>query len=138
MSQNQKTLEEIRIAGLRALDQALGPADLIRFLQQFEHGHGDYTEDRRRTRHGSGPSGKSARRCHPARSALDCGAFRRFVLRAARESRIRAEPMWPKHSCFGLAEAFLLRPPYRRLPGGRTAGFQPARNTYERSTITGT
>jgi hypothetical protein len=46
MSQRQRTLEEIRSAGLRALDAALGPVDLIRFLQQFETGQGDYSAER--------------------------------------------------------------------------------------------
>jgi hypothetical protein len=40
------TQEEIRIAGLEALARELGPVGLIRFLQQFESGSGDYTEER--------------------------------------------------------------------------------------------
>ncbi len=46
MSQDPRTLDEIRTVGLRALEEALGPVGLIRFLQQFEHGHGDYSEAR--------------------------------------------------------------------------------------------
>jgi hypothetical protein len=42
----QRTLAEIRDAGLRALERELGPVDLARFLQQFEHGSGDYSLDR--------------------------------------------------------------------------------------------
>jgi hypothetical protein len=40
------TLEEIRLAGLRALYRDLGAVGLVRFLQQFETGHGDYTAER--------------------------------------------------------------------------------------------
>jgi hypothetical protein len=40
------TLEQIRVAGYRALLQELGPVNLIRFLQQFESGYGDYTQER--------------------------------------------------------------------------------------------
>lgn len=36
----------IRHAGLSLLNRELGPAGMIRFLQQFESGHGDYTKDR--------------------------------------------------------------------------------------------
>ncbi len=36
----------IRRAGLEALINALGPVGMVRFLQQFETGYGDYTEDR--------------------------------------------------------------------------------------------
>jgi hypothetical protein len=41
-----KTLDEIRRAGLAALERELGHVDTVRFLQQFEKGKGDYTEDR--------------------------------------------------------------------------------------------
>jgi len=40
------TLEEIRLAGLDALARELGPVGMVRFLQQFETGHGDYSKDR--------------------------------------------------------------------------------------------
>jgi hypothetical protein len=40
-----KTLDEIRRAGLAALERELGQVDTVRFLQQFEKGEGDYTED---------------------------------------------------------------------------------------------
>ena len=38
--------EEIRAAGMNALLRDLGPAGLIRFLQQFETGTGDYSVER--------------------------------------------------------------------------------------------
>jgi len=37
---------EIRRRGIEALAKALGPVGLVRFLQQFELGSGDYTRDR--------------------------------------------------------------------------------------------
>lgn len=40
------TLDQIRIEGLKALERHLGPDGMIRFLQQFETGQGDYTKDR--------------------------------------------------------------------------------------------
>jgi hypothetical protein len=40
------TLEEIRQAGLEALRERLGRAGMIRFLQQFEIGQGDYARER--------------------------------------------------------------------------------------------
>lgn len=42
------TLPEIRQQGLEALAQKLGPEGMLRFLQQFEPGHGDYSVDRHR------------------------------------------------------------------------------------------
>ena len=48
MNPNRMTLEQIRLAGLKALSDELGPVGLVRFLQQFETGHGDYTADRHR------------------------------------------------------------------------------------------
>ncbi len=38
--------EEIRNAGLAALKRELGVVGMVRFLQQFEMGHGDYTVER--------------------------------------------------------------------------------------------
>jgi hypothetical protein len=43
-----RTLEEIRLRGLEALRRELGRAGLVRFLQQFSAGQGDYS----RARHG--------------------------------------------------------------------------------------
>jgi hypothetical protein len=40
------TLDQIRIEGLKALERHLGPDGMIRFLQQFETGKGDYTKER--------------------------------------------------------------------------------------------
>jgi hypothetical protein len=39
-------LEEIRRAGLEALLRELGPEGMVRFLQQFQPGSGDYTAER--------------------------------------------------------------------------------------------
>ncbi|MDX2030399.1 MAG: hypothetical protein SF339_07010 [Blastocatellia bacterium] len=46
MNTQEMTLEQIRTIGLEALVQALGPTGLIRFLQMFEQGRGDYTRER--------------------------------------------------------------------------------------------
>ena len=40
------TLHDIQVAGQAALARALGPVGMVRFLQQYELGHGDYTEER--------------------------------------------------------------------------------------------
>jgi hypothetical protein len=42
----QRSLDEVREQGLDALRQRLGRADMIRFLQQFETGRGDYARER--------------------------------------------------------------------------------------------
>ena len=39
--------QELRIKGYKALMDALGPADTIRFIQQLTEGKGDYTKDRK-------------------------------------------------------------------------------------------
>jgi hypothetical protein len=41
-----QTLDEIRRRGLEALRQELGRAGMVRFLQQFETGSGDYSRER--------------------------------------------------------------------------------------------
>jgi hypothetical protein len=41
-----QTLEEIRQKGLLALRKELGRYGMIRFLQQFDAGSGDYAKDR--------------------------------------------------------------------------------------------
>ena len=48
MSANTETMtpEEIRLRGLEVLSRELGPSGLIRFLQQFEIGRGDYSKER--------------------------------------------------------------------------------------------
>ena len=40
------SLDEIRKAGIEALAQTLGPIGMVRFLQQFDTGKGDYTKER--------------------------------------------------------------------------------------------
>lgn len=46
MSATIRTLEEIRLVGLEALARELGPVGMVRFLQQFETGRGDYSAER--------------------------------------------------------------------------------------------
>jgi hypothetical protein len=46
MSAVTMTLEQVRLTGLQALSRDLGPVGLVRFLQQYELGHGDYTAER--------------------------------------------------------------------------------------------
>jgi hypothetical protein len=40
------TTEQIRAKGLKALADELGPVGMVRFLQLFENGHGDYSRER--------------------------------------------------------------------------------------------
>ncbi|MBI3741689.1 MAG: hypothetical protein HY257_08040 [Chloroflexi bacterium] len=40
------SMAQIRIAGLAALMRELGPVGMVRFLQQFETGYGDYSKER--------------------------------------------------------------------------------------------
>jgi hypothetical protein len=42
------SLYEIRTIGFEALIRELGPAGAIRFIQQYETGHGDYSRDRKK------------------------------------------------------------------------------------------
>lgn len=37
---------EIRMVGMRALKDALGPVGMVRFMQQYDLGYGDYTKER--------------------------------------------------------------------------------------------
>jgi len=46
MAEMTMTLEDIRRKGYEVLARELGPVGMIRFLQQFETGNGDYTEER--------------------------------------------------------------------------------------------
>jgi hypothetical protein len=46
MMTKSMTLNEIQQAGLAALSRELGPVGFVRFLQMFEHGHGDYSKER--------------------------------------------------------------------------------------------
>jgi hypothetical protein len=41
------TPQQIRTAGIAALSRELGVVGMIRFMQQFEMGQGDYSKDRR-------------------------------------------------------------------------------------------
>ncbi len=47
MTANPLSVPELRREGFRALIERLGPTDAIRFIQQFDTGHGDFTKDRR-------------------------------------------------------------------------------------------
>jgi hypothetical protein len=46
MNAQTMSLEQIRIAGMEALARELGIVGMVRFMQQFETGHGDYSKDR--------------------------------------------------------------------------------------------
>lgn len=46
MNTRTMTLEQIRLAGLEVLARELGPVGMVRFLQQFETGQGDYSKER--------------------------------------------------------------------------------------------
>jgi hypothetical protein len=46
MNTRTMTPEKIRQAGIEALVRKLGPVGMVRFLQQFETGKGDYTAER--------------------------------------------------------------------------------------------
>jgi hypothetical protein len=41
-----KTEQEIQQLGIEVLQKGLGITDFIRFMQQFDKGHGNYVEDR--------------------------------------------------------------------------------------------
>ncbi len=41
-----KSLYEIRMEGWKALTERLGPAGAMRFMMQYDPGHGDYSRDR--------------------------------------------------------------------------------------------
>jgi hypothetical protein len=43
---NNMTNEQVIEIGLGILEKELGPVGMIRFIQQFDLGHGDYTRDR--------------------------------------------------------------------------------------------
>jgi hypothetical protein len=46
MNTQTMTLEQIRAAGMAALTRELGVVGMIRFMQQFETGSGNYSNDR--------------------------------------------------------------------------------------------
>ena len=41
------SLYQIRLEGWKALTERLGPAGAMRFMMQYDPGHGDYTNERR-------------------------------------------------------------------------------------------
>jgi len=47
MSVKAMSINQIREIGLKALAKALGPVGMVRFLQQFETGKGNYTKERK-------------------------------------------------------------------------------------------
>jgi hypothetical protein len=46
MATSMMTLDQIRQKGLEVLSRELGPVGMIRFMQQFETGSGDYSVER--------------------------------------------------------------------------------------------
>ena len=46
MNTQTMTLEQIRVAGMVALTRELGVVGMVRFIQQFETGTDDYSNDR--------------------------------------------------------------------------------------------
>lgn len=46
MAVTVKDLEKIRQEGLKALKEKLGPVGMIKFIQMYSDGKGDYTEER--------------------------------------------------------------------------------------------
>lgn len=46
MNATNMTLTQIREAGIKALARELGPVGMVRFLQQYETGQGNYTLER--------------------------------------------------------------------------------------------
>ena len=46
MNEHTLTLMQIHSAGLQALARELGPVGMVRFLQQYETGKGDYSHER--------------------------------------------------------------------------------------------
>ena len=47
MSTHAMTPEQLRRLGIEALHKKLGPVDTVRFLQLFDAGIGDYTQERK-------------------------------------------------------------------------------------------
>ena len=39
---------EIRNAGIKALQEALGPVGMVKFMQQYDMGYGDYTKEKQK------------------------------------------------------------------------------------------
>jgi len=63
------SLNRIREIGLEALTKTLGPVGMVRFLQQFERGTGDYTKNREKWLKGISLQSilKEIKRKHPKR-----------------------------------------------------------------------
>ena len=40
---------EVRAIGIKALNEALGPVGVVRFIQQYDLGYGDYTKEKQDT-----------------------------------------------------------------------------------------
>ena len=49
MAVTVKELEQIRQEGLKALKERLGPVGMIKFIQMYSDGKGDYTKERKQT-----------------------------------------------------------------------------------------
>lgn len=43
---NLSSLIEVRNTGMKALQEALGPGEMVRFSQQYDMGYGDYTREK--------------------------------------------------------------------------------------------
>jgi hypothetical protein len=69
MSKQTLSLTQIREVGLEALTKTLGPVGMVRFLQQFERGTGDYTKNRKKWLKGISLQSilKEIKRKHPKR-----------------------------------------------------------------------
>ena len=39
---------EIRNEGIKALQEALGPVGMVKFMQQYDMGYGDYTKEKQK------------------------------------------------------------------------------------------
>ena len=39
---------EIRNVGIKALQEALGPVGMVKFMQQYDMGYGDYTKEKQK------------------------------------------------------------------------------------------
>ena len=52
MAVTEKELERIRREGLQALKEKLGIEGMIKFIQMYSEGKGDYTKERRETLEG--------------------------------------------------------------------------------------
>lgn len=46
MTVDAVNLYQVRQAGVQVLNRELGPTAMIRFLQQYERGYGDYSKER--------------------------------------------------------------------------------------------